>query len=104
MLGIRRYHGASIDLWQGDSRSFVRDYTARATLASLAEADQLGHRHVVIEGESGGASEALATVKAFLTSSRPTPAVKRITFVLTDAVTYNAYQRDLFSLFPDEDH
>ncbi len=104
MLGIRRYRGASIDLWQGDTRSFVRDFTARATLASLAESDRLGHRHVVIEGEPGAASEALTVVKEFLLGSRATPTVKRITFVLSDSDVYTAYQQELFSRFPDEDH
>lgn len=104
MLGIRRYRGTSIDLWQGDTRSFVRDFTVRATLASLAEADRLGHRHVVIEGEADAASEALAVVKEFLLGSRTTPAVKRITFVLSTADVYTAYQQELFSRFPDEDH
>ncbi len=104
MLGIRRFQGASIDLWQGDIRSFVRDFTARATLASLAEADRLGHRHVVIEGEGGASSAALGVVKEFLSAARATPAVKRVTFVLADAAMYSAYQKELFSLFPDEDH
>jgi hypothetical protein len=104
MLGIRRYRGASIDLWQGESRLFVRDFTATATPAGLAEADRLGHRHIVIESDALLPAQVLSIVKAYLAGERVPVAIKRITVVVPDADTYHAFQDELFGLFPDEDN
>ena len=104
MLGIRRYCGASIDLWQGESRLFVRDFTATATPAGLAEADRLGHRHVVIEGDDLSPTEVLGIVKSYLAGERVLVSIKRITFVVSDTARYQAFQDELFGLFPDEDN
>ena len=103
MLGIRRYQGVAIDLWQGESSRFDRDITVEATLSSLSHADGLGKRHAVIEADEESPSEALATVKAFLSEPRAAGGIRRITLVLPDGERYTAFQKVLFSLFPEED-
>jgi len=122
MLGIRRYRGVAIDLWQGESRLFARDVTAQPSLASLREVDRQQRRHAAIDiGEQPGAevsaAAALAAVKAFLDEARPEAALdraqgiaqpvagglRRISFVLPDAARYTAFQEELFRLFPEED-
>jgi hypothetical protein len=114
MLGIRRYAGVAIDLWQGESRLFARDFTAKAALPSLHDGDRQNLRHAAIDIVDESAPEAMATVKAFLDGrdhhDGQQPAgfarfggIKRISFVLPDAARYRAFQEELFRLFPEED-
>ena len=111
MLGIRRYAGVAIDLWQGESRLFARDFTAKAALPSLGDGDRQNLRHVAIDIVDESAPEAMATVKAFLDGrghqdgQRPSGfvGIKRISFVLPDTARYRAFQEELFRLFPEED-
>lgn len=43
MLGIRKYHGISIDLWLGDIKQFVSDITVLET----KECNEPNHTHVI---------------------------------------------------------
>ena len=114
MLGIRRYAGVAIDLWQGESRLFARDFTAKAALPSLRDGDRRNLRHAAIDIGDESAPEAMATVKAFLDGRAHQggqqsagfarfDGIKRISFVLPDAARYRAFQEELFRLFPEED-
>ena len=120
MLGIRRYAGVAIDLWQGESRLFARDFTAKAALPSLRDGDRQNLRHAAIDIVDESAPEAMATVKAFLdgrahqggqqsagfsgfSSFASFDGIKRISFVLPDAARYRAFQEELFRLFPEVD-
>ena len=111
MLGIRRYAGVAIDLLQGESRLFARDFTAKAELPSLRDGDRQNLRHAAIDIADESAPEAMAAVKAFLDGrdrqdgqqSAGFSGIKRISFVLPDAARYGAFQEELFRLFPEVD-
>ena len=114
MLGIRRYAGVAIDLWQGESRLFARDFTAKAALPSLCDGDRQNLRHAAIDIADESAPETMAAVKAFLDGRdhqdgqqsagfASFDGIKRISFVLPDAARYRAFQEELFRLFPEVD-
>jgi hypothetical protein len=102
MLGIRRFGGVAIDLFQGELRLFACDAVLDGASIGegLAAADVAGSRHVAIVGGKDPEA-ALGAVDRYLRGERP-GAVARITFVLSSVPQYYEFQESLFRLFPDE--
>ena len=106
MLGIRRYGGAAIDLFQGELALFAVDLVVPPTLAGLQSGDRQRARHVAVDaaqlGEQG--QQAVMTLlKAFLSEPRQEATVRRITLVTPNGDAYAALQEELFRTFPDEE-
>ena len=106
MLGIRRYQGVAIDLFQGDIALFAVDVVVSATLAGLLAGESQRARHVAIDTTQPGGSQpaqVLSIVKAFLDGERELPAVRRITLVTSTSEDYANLQGELFRTFADEE-
>jgi len=128
LLGIRKHLGASIDLWQGDLTQFVCDASygshagsfgasvrdkgavAAILVGYIRAAENLGVRHVAIDVQDllkEGIPLALVAESAMVASrqfleTRESAAVKRMTFVLGDGVSYAAFQQALFLEYPED--
>ncbi len=104
MLGIRRFHGVAIDLFQGELRLFACDAALDVghLTAGLAEADAKGKRHIAVTA-AGDPDAAFRLVQAHLEGRRAGGrGVQRISFVLHSLEQYYAFQDALFRTFPDE--
>jgi hypothetical protein len=113
LLGLRRYRGTQIDLWQGDPASFYAD--AHVTLGdaiakAFVEATGLGVRHVAFtlsSSQSAGlpqdqiAKSLFQALKAYL-DTRGQQSPTRVTFIAKDGEEYYLLQSKLFAEFPDE--
>ncbi len=119
MLGIRKFNGVAIDLYQGDISTFSCDSefvgkdgnTIKSTCESaLHEVLASNGRHLAvtpfltarssIDKESIGAME---TVKSFLQNLKDRGGLRRVTFVLGSGEHYRSFQDALFSTFPEKD-
>lgn len=104
MLGIRRFKGVAIDLFQGDLRLFACDAVidAHHLKDQLAGADAQGKRHVAITAASDADAD-LRSVQVYLEGERPKArGLQRISFVLHSVDQYYEFQDALFRTFPDE--
>ena len=120
MLGIRKFNGVAIDLFQGDITTFSCDLefvgkdgsTTKATCESaLAGIIESSGRHLAIalflparSSPDKEAKAAMETVKGFLEKEKDKRSFRRITFVLESGEFYRSFQDALFSTFPEEDH
>lgn len=104
MLGVRRFQGAQLDLFQGELRLFASDVVvdARNLQKDLAAADAAGFRHVAITA-ARDAMASMNAVKAYLEGERPgLRGIGRLSFVLVSLDQYYEFQDALFRTFPDE--
>lgn len=127
MLGVRRFQGTQIDLWQGDIQKFATDLCEDSPLkhmspletqssdglhrswVSLLQRLQLnGGRHLSIAITSELPLQPLMdAIKDFLTHRDPSKhstLIKRITLVADSMSTYDQLQDVLFASFEDLDH
>lgn len=125
MLGVRRFKGTQIDLWQGDIKKFATDLSETSPEVSPSEpknSDGLRHawaklfsrvqakggRHLSIAIHENVAETTLMhAIKDFLEGrdlSQTTTPIKRITLVADSMATYDKLQGALFSSFEDLDH
>ncbi len=102
MLGIRRYQGVAIDLFQGDPTLFVGD-AAVSSVAEIERADAAGARHLVFQPPSS--PQELLVLKEFLDLSqeRGLSHVRRISFLTSSLDEYYQYQSELFRVFPEDE-
>ena len=103
MLGIRRFQGVAIDLFQGELPLFASDVVLDALRIAeeLAAADAVGKRHAAV-ANAGDPTAAFHDLKVYLESNRPVPhKVERVTFVLGSVERYYEFQEVLFRTFPD---
>ena len=103
MLGIRRFRGVAIDLFQGELPLFACDVVLDALrlAGELATADAGGKRHAAV-ANAGDPTAAFHDLKVYLQSERPAPhSVERLTFVLGSIERYYEFQEVLFRTFPD---
>lgn len=120
MLGVRRFKGTQIDLWQGDITKFATDRSENAPHASpsdpnsdgfrslwaalLEKAESAGGRHLAVAiAETAASPEIMTALKDFL-NRRITSKIKRITLVAANMPTYDVLQDSLFASFEDLDH
>lgn len=114
MLGIRKFMGTAIDLWQGDIACFVcdavtvipknaDDAACGAVLSEgMASAEESGLRHVaVVIATPVMARATMALTRRFLEQRGLAGSVRRITFVLADSAGYEAFQGEMFREFPE---
>ena len=120
MLGVRRFKGTQIDLWQGDITKFATDRSEAAPKAGPSDANADGPRRLWVElldksEIQGGRHLAIAITDATTSSTimnalkdflntRSTSKIKRITLVARDMPTYDALQDSLYASFEDLDH
>ena len=103
MLGIRRFRGVAIDLFQGELPLFASDVVLDALRipGELAAADAGGKRHAAV-ANAGDPTAALHDLKVYLQGNRPTPhSIERVTFVLSSVERYYEFQEVLFRTFPE---
>ena len=98
MLGIRRYQGASIDLYVGDPALFVCDLSG-TDVSVLEEAARQGLRHVVLHQVN---TDVFADIRTFL-DNRTSKNPERITIVLESLSVYKDFQPQLFATFAEVD-
>lgn len=124
MLGVRRFKGTQIDIWQGDITKFAADLSVSAPRTSpsggapdglrlawldvFIGAQKTGGRHVTIDMKAGiPAALAMQAAKDFL-ETRVIPSgaktIQRITFVASTMPLYDELQESLFATFEDLDH
>ena len=104
MLGIRRFKGVAIDLFQGDLTLFSCDAVLDAARLGpeLAGADSSSKRHVAV-ANALDPEAAFRGVKSYFEGERAAPrGVQRLSFVLSSLDQYYEFQDVLFRTFPDE--
>lgn len=120
MLGVRRFKGTQIDLWQGDITKFATDRSEYAPhtgpsdpnsdglrslwAALLEDAEVAGGRHLAVAVADVDASPVIMTALKDFLNGRQTSKIKRITLVATNTPTYDMLQDSLFASFEDLDH
>lgn len=122
MLGIRRYRGVAIDLYQGEIGDFACDLCLDS-LATAAPAEELllawtetllkamafGHRHLAVSFPSSDKDEAkLRPLAKILFQAvcqsiavNAVPGLGRISIVVEDGVSYAVSQSQLFLEIPE---
>jgi hypothetical protein len=107
MLGLRRYRGVQIDLFQGTPATFASDLGialsggAPDPVSLLTES---ARRHVAFwVAPEVGPDPPLAAMRAFLDRERPPTHLRRVTFVLSTLEHYHSFQESLFRLYPEPD-
>jgi hypothetical protein len=121
MLGVRRFKGTQIDLWQGEIKTFATDRSESAPepspsgdqhpdglgllwLKFLNDAEAQGGRHLAVAIADSDATLAIMNALKNFLNTRSTSKIKRITLVARDMPTYDALQDSLFASFEDLDH
>jgi hypothetical protein len=119
LLGIRKFNGVAIDLFQGDISTFSCDHEfvaheggsiAGVCETALKEIVASNGRHlavsVILTEQSGldaAAIAAMNAVKRFLGNLNDRRGLRRLTFVLTSGDGYRAFQNALFTTFLEDD-
>ena len=126
MLGIRRYHGCAIDVFQGDLATFVCDGLIHAVSQTIPHSEtaqkyyslttdehslkdallaplQSDVRHLafgpLLTDAKKAAEVMLTTFKTFLEGRKAGQKPQRLTCVVSDADSYQIFQKALFSTF-----
>jgi len=119
MLGLRRFLGNQIDIWQGDPKLFALDFfwtspqtpyddhLWREQIEAFFQT-KVRHGGVFVNTLSSDVSESMMRItkesmsaEAQLNSAAPqTP--RRLTFIAADLPIYRALQEALFNVFEDE--
>jgi hypothetical protein len=102
MLGIRRFQGVALDLFQGEPRLFHCDQMLHAAdiTTELAAADALSRRHVAI-ADATDPEQVFHDVKVYLEGERSHRGIERLTLVLASLEQYYEFQDVMFRTFPD---
>ncbi len=106
MLGLRRYQGVQVDLWQGELERFVHDASIVFDQRSDLELARYPQGHVVLvpsKSVTWDARLCLEFMERLKGELNPTGArlPRRLTLVLCDLEQYRTFQKALFSSFPD---
>ena len=102
MLGIRKFNGVAIDLFQGDITTFFCDgqVDAKSFEESFKEASGR-HIAVLAGGDLSSAMSLFATTKHMLLQKTGPKNLGRLTFIMTTLDEYRLFQKALFESFPE---
>ncbi len=109
MLGIRKYRGAAIDLWQGNPEEFACDLISDEVAGGLSSAAVNRYRHLALALKlkddpsplQSLAMQAMDEIKNFLESNNHADDKfpQRITLILNSSLQYDTFQTKLFETF-----
>jgi hypothetical protein len=114
MLGLRRYSGVQIDLFQGEIANFKCDLIIASSdlmvggsfISSIQEKQP---RHLVIEvapaplNDDKLADEIMGFIRSEISNDKKLVEFpKRISFVLSSGENHEIFQRALFEIFPED--